>query len=268
MPSPSVSAHSAMHPPQNTFLSMYCLVLPQQPGAPLPDGTSWECWQSSAEGWEIHLSLVLPCWCCILPSSPDCSCSSLTPSCWSRLRWWAPRAGEQKEENLYFWYFGSWNPREKLRNVTWGQNVWLCSSRAERGRFIPIATPWPVSCRNFPAPWMCGGLRGTSPSLICSLQLCGRKMISEESAALHETRLRWGCVWKGLGVIPGTSRGYNSSCHCPPQLSFHALVPAESSPPAVHLAAMSFIPAAEFEKENFLKSSSSLETDAASALSR
>lgn len=93
-------------------------------------------------------------------------------------------------------------------------------------------------------------------------------MISEESAALHETRLRWGCVWKGLGVIPGTSRGYNSSCHCPPQLSFHALVPAESSPPAVHLAAMSFIPAAEFEKENFLKSSISLETDAASALSR
>lgn len=51
-----------------------------------------------------------------------------------------------------------------------------------------------------------------------------------------------------LGVIPGTSQGYSSSCHCPPQPSFHALIPAESSPPTVNLAAISFIPAAELEK--------------------
>lgn len=127
------------------------------------------------------------------------------------------------------------------------------TERRERGRFVPIATLWTVSCRNFPASWMCGGLRGTSALLICFLQLRGRKVIAEESAALHKICLRWSRAWKGLGVIPGTSRGHNSSCHCPPQLSFHPLIPAESLPPAVNLAAMSFIPAAEFEKENFKK---------------
>lgn len=108
----------------------------------------------------------------------------------------SPRAGEQRrKKRIYTLVFWKLESREKLKNVTWGQDVWLCSYRAERGRFAPIATPWPVSWRNFPTSWMCGGFRGTSPPLICFLQLCGRKVITEESAALQETRVRWSCVW-------------------------------------------------------------------------
>lgn len=223
MPAPHCLPTLPCTRPKYLFIHLF-LVLPQQPGAPLPDGISWGCW-----GWQVHLRPVLPCWFLRLcPSLQPCLLLQLPHSqLLEQVEVVSSRAGEQRrKKSIYTWVFWKLESRGKLKNVTWGQNVWLSSYREERGRFIPIATLWPVSCRNFPAPWMCGGFRGASPSLVCFLQLCGRKVITEESAALQETRLRWN---RGLGVIPGTSRGYNSSCHCPPQLSFHTLFP-ESCP--------------------------------------
>lgn len=234
-----------------SFLSNQGLLFPMAP----PEGVGRQLLRVGK--FISPLSCPAGSWSSVLPSSPACSCSSLTPS--AGAGWGGePKGWRAKEERREFilWYFGKLESRKKLKNVTWGQNVWLSSYRAERGRFIPIATLWPVSCRNFPTSWMCGGFRATSPSLLCFLQLCGRKVIREESAALQETCLRWSCVWTCLGLTSGTSWAYNSSCHCPSQLSFHALIPAESFPPTVNLAAVSFIPAAEFEKENFKKAAS------------
>lgn len=90
------------------------------------------------------------------------------------------RAGEQRrKKRIYTLEFWKLESREKLKNVTWGQNAWLSSYRAERGRFIPIATLWPMSCQKLPASVMCGGFTGTSPSLVSFLQCCGRKGITE-----------------------------------------------------------------------------------------
>lgn len=165
--------------------------------APLPDGSSWGCWQAAPEGWQGHPSPVLPC-CSSGSVRLSVRPSSQLPhsQLLQQVEVVSPRAGEQRrKKRIYTLVFWKLESREKLKNVTWGQDVWLCSCRAERGRFVPIATPWPVSWRNFPASWMCGGFRGTSFPLICFLQLCGSKGITEESAALQGTRVRWSCVW-------------------------------------------------------------------------
>lgn len=167
-------------------------VFPQQPGAPLPDGISWGCWQSAPEGWEAHLTPVLSRWFLRLRRSfqPWLLLQLPHSQLLEQVEVVSPRAGEQRrKKRIYTLVFWKLESREKLKNVTWGQNVWLSSYREERGRFIPIATLWLVSCRNFPTSWMCGGFRGTSPSLVCFLQSCGRKVITEESAALQETCL-------------------------------------------------------------------------------
>lgn len=138
---------------------------------------------------------------------------------------------------LVFWKLES---REKLKNVTWGQNAWLSSYKVKRDRFIPITTLCLVSCWKLPALVMCGDFRGTSPALIFFLQCCGRKQITTECQ--HCKRLIWDrAIYCGaqylphyeimcLRVIVGTSGGYNSFCHSPPQLSFLSLVPADPWP--------------------------------------
>lgn len=97
---------------------------------------------------------------------------------------------ERRKKRIYTLVFWKLESRQKLKNVTWGQNAWLSSYRAEWGRFIPIATLWPMSCQELPALMICGGFRRTYLSLISSLQHCGRKGITGELAALWETCLR------------------------------------------------------------------------------
>lgn len=75
------------------------------------------------------------------------------------------RAGEQRrKKRIYTLVFRKLESREKLKNVTWGQNACLSSYRVEWGRFIPIATLWPMSCWELPASVMCCGFRSASHS--------------------------------------------------------------------------------------------------------
>lgn len=188
------------------------------------------------------------------------------------------RAGEQRrKKRIYTLVFWKLESREKLKNVTWGQNAWLSSYRAERGRFIPIATLWPMSCRELPASVMCSGFRRTSPSLASSLQRCGRKGITEELAALWETCLRLsGLLWS---IMHTTLQDHVPGSYYRDIWRLQFLLSLSSSTVLAHssrlvalklliwsLTTISFIPAAELGGKK--KSSILLKTDAASVLSR
>lgn len=159
------------------------------------------CQQSVAEDWEAHLTSVLPvCWGAVVSSSLTCSRLLLQlprSQLLQNVEVVSQRAREQRRKNrIYTLVFWKLESREKLKNVTWGQNVWLSNYRAELHRFIPTATLWPMFC------WeLCGGFRGASPSPISFLQCCGRKGITEGQQ--HCKKLVWNrVVYSGALYIP------------------------------------------------------------------